>query len=69
MSAGHGLRRESYAFARFDAPIPTTGLVPGPLAVIVTAAVAATFSFLVMDESAASWFRHELLSLWMLLTA
>jgi hypothetical protein len=73
MSAGHSLRRESYTFTRFDPrfdpPVPTTSLVPGPLAVIVTVALAATISFLAMDASAASWFRHELLSLWQLLTA
>jgi hypothetical protein len=73
MSAGHGLRRENYTFPRFDprfdAPLPTTSLVPGPFAVIVTVALAATFSFLAMDASAAAWFRHELVTLWMLLTA
>lgn len=74
MSAGHSLRRANYAFPLFDAPVrnvtPTTeGPIPGPLAVIVTVAVTATFAFFAMDDSAASWLRQELLSVWLLLTA
>lgn len=71
MSAGHSLRRESYTFARFDPrfdPPVQASTVPGPLAVIITVALAATISFLAMDPTAAAWFRHELLSLWQLLT-
>jgi hypothetical protein len=72
MSAGHSLRRENYTFTRFDPrfdpPAPTTGHVPGPLAVVMTVTLAATLSFLVMDPAAASWLRHLLQTLWLLLT-
>ena len=72
MSAGHSLRRENYTFTRFDPrfdpPVPTTGHVPGPLAVVMTVTLAATLSFLVMDPAAASWLRHLLQTVWLLLT-
>jgi hypothetical protein len=72
MSAGHGLRRSNYTqFTRFDpgfeTPLPTTGHVPGPLAVVMTVALAATLSFLAMDPTAASWLRHALQTAWLLL--
>lgn len=73
MSAGHSLRRENYAFPLFDTATrnvqETEGLVPGPLAVIVTVTVAATLSFIAMDDSATSWFRQTLETVWKLLTA
>jgi hypothetical protein len=72
MSAGHSLRRENYTFTRFDPrfdpPLPRTGHVPGPLAVVMTVSVASTCSFLVMDPAAASWLRHALQALWLLAT-
>jgi hypothetical protein len=73
MSAGHSLRRENYTFTRFDPrfdrPIPTTGHVPGPLAVVMTVSLTATLSFLAMDPAAAAWLRHALQAAWRLLTA
>jgi len=73
MSAGHSLRRENYTFTRFDPrfdpPLPrTAGHVPGALAVVMTVTLAATVSFLMMDPAAASWLRHALQALWLLLT-
>lgn len=73
MSAGHSLRRENYTFTRFDPrfdpPIPTTGHVPGPLAVVMTVTLTATLSFLAMDPTAASWLRQLLQTAWRLLTS
>jgi hypothetical protein len=73
MSAGHSLRRENYTFPRFDPRLdrpvravadPNASRYPGPIAVIVTVAIAATFAFFSMDQSAATWLRNELLVVW-----
>jgi hypothetical protein len=48
---------------------PNADRYPGPIAVVVTVAIAATFAFFAMDQSAATWLRYELLALWQLVTS